>query len=117
MKFFQVNVSVKEPAMDDVIWWTSDVHSLMRSLRLTHLNRLAVTPSCKLRYSPPSASLTSRVNVDLTEIQASLSINMLVALLSNLNVIELWFLEDCKVLDMSGYSPPPPQVSHSVILS
>ena len=109
---FQVSLSVKRLWLDDVSWWTSDVHSLMTSLHLTHLDRLVVFPECKLRSSPPSASPSSRIKVDETQIQASLSINTLVALLSHIELDELSFRRDCQVLDMSVYSPPSPQVSH-----
>ena len=45
---FQVSLSVKRLWLDDVSWWTSDVHSLITSLHLTHLDRLVVFPECKL---------------------------------------------------------------------
>ena len=45
-------------------------------------------------------------------IAASLSINTLVALLSQLVPYELGFIDDCPVPDMSSYAPPPPQVSY-----
>ena len=109
---FQVSLSVKRLWLRDVSWWTSDVHSLMASLHLTHLDYLLVFLECKLRSSPPSASPSSLIKVDETEIQASLSINTLVALLSHIELVDLYFHEDCQVLDMSIYSPPSPQVSH-----
>ena len=102
-------------ALEDVSWLTSDVHSLMTSLGLTHLDALGVMPACKLRPSPPSASPISRIKVDETRIQTSLSINTLAALLSYVDVNHLAFYGGCQVLDMSSYSPPPPQVSHYII--
>ena len=109
---FQVSVSVKSLCLNDVSWSTSDVHSLMTSLCLTNLDDLIVLPQCKLTPSPPSASPSSRVKVDQTDIQASLSINTLVALLSHIELDVLSFHKDCQVLDMSSYSPPSLQVSH-----
>ena len=99
--------------LSDVCWLTSEVHSLMTSLHLTHLDHLVVLPQCKLRSGLPSASPASRITVDQTQIQASLSINTLVALLSHIELDVLSFHEDCQVLDMSSYSPPSPQVSHN----
>ena len=109
---FKVSLSVKRLWLVDVSWWTSDVHSLMTSLHLTHLDRLVVFPQCKLRSSPSSASSSSRIKVDETQIEASLSIDTLVALLSHIELDVLSFYRDCQVLDMSIYSPPSPQVSH-----
>ena len=109
---FQVSVLVKMLALHDISWWTSDIHSLMTSLCLIHLENLEVATACKLRPSPPSASPKARVKVDYTGIQASLSMDTLVALLSYIEVDVLVFYKDSHVLDMASYPPPPPQVSH-----
>ena len=109
---FQVSASVKEIWLADVSWLTSDVHSLMRSLNLIHLEDLGVMPACKLRPSPPSASPTSRIKVHDIWIQASLSINTLVSLLSHIELDVLRFYRGSQVLHMSSYSPHPHQVSH-----
>ena len=101
---------MKELGLDDISWWTSDVHSLMKSLHLTQLDNLSV--SCKLKHSPPSVSPTSRVKVDEIWIAVSLSINTLMALLSDIEVNKLGFKEKCQVLEMSSYSPPLRQVCH-----
>ena len=81
-------------------------------LRLTHLDVLYLLPECKLRPNPVTVLPTSRIRVNQMRIAASLSINTLVALLSQLVTYELGFIDDCPVPDMSSYAPPPPQVSY-----
>ena len=99
----------------EVSWYTSDINNLMTTLHLTKVDSLDVEPHCKLRPSPPSAPPTSRINVGVLLIQASLSINTLVPLLSLTDMRSLCFASGCQVLDMPGYSPPSNQVSHCKI--
>ena len=107
-----MSASVDTLCLGNISWSTLDVHSLMALLSLTHLFRLCVTTTCTLRPSPTSTPPTSQVKVDEAEIQASLSINTLVALLSHIDVDLLVFYGDCEVLDISSYSPSLPQVCH-----
>ena len=99
--------------MDEVSWLTSQVYSVMMSFCLT---RLSVEPACELKSSPPPASIRAKSLVKLHElwIAASLSINTLVDLLSNIDLDLLGFDGHCQVMDMSSYSPPSPQVSQSL---
>ena len=100
--------------LENVSWRTSDVHSLLTSLRLRHLLLLRVMSSCMLRPSPSPGSSTSRTQVNVILIEASLFINTLVDLLSNIDLNKVGFSEDCTVQGISSYSLHPRQVSHYV---
>ena len=54
---------------------------------------------------------SSRVNVLATEIHTSVTIDTLLALLSQIRSHELYFVRGGRVLDMFLYTPPPPKVS------
>ena len=87
--------------LDNVEWFTTDVHNLMSCLSLTKLGFLAISPACHLKYGPPSTSLISNFDIYGTEIQASLTIDVLLALLSKIRMERLLFCNKCQVLDMS----------------
>ena len=110
-------MSLKFLRLENVCWQTSEVHDLFTSLRLTQFGQLKLGALCKLTHNPQSAPPKSQVQVFQIQIQASLSANALMALLSHIEPLHsIAFLGDCKVLDMSSYSPPLSQVSHYVIV-
>ena len=105
----QLKLSVKSFYLGDISWLTADVHRLISCLSITKFNNLAVLEGCKLRYGLSPAA--SRISVENIDIQTSLQIETLQALLSGINVYDISFQDAAQVLNMDKYKHRPRQVS------
>ena len=102
---FQMKISIREIYLCEGSWLTSTIHSLLSSLEITHIYNLLVSPPCQLSYTARSPAQRSLIKVDRLQMQTSLGIENLVALLSDLEVVDLSFHEFCQVRGMATYKP------------
>ena len=105
-------MSVKQIHLREVTWLTTDIKRLMSCLSITHLDGLCVGPTCQLRCSLSPASPSSLFKVREVNIHASMSINTLTSLISNIEVIMLSLESGCQVLDMDVNTIPQVSQGH-----
>ena len=107
----QSALSVKNLFLQDISWLVGDVHSLISCMSSRHLECVYLMPECQLDDSPSSSSYTAVLQIKRIAIQAPISINILVSLLSKITLDKLFFALNGKVFHMSNYAFLPQQVS------
>ena len=97
--------------LDDISWSTTELHNMLKIISIT---TLALSPSCQLTCSSNCPTLTSRIKVNQASIEATMTIDTLASLLSQMEVDGLYFNTGCKVKQMDKYKRLP-RVSHDFV--
>ena len=95
-------MSISTLNLADIDWLITDVHSLIASFSITNIS---LSPSCQLNCSDYSMSGTTRIEVKKIDIGATMTIDKMSSLLSQIDVDQLGFDADCKVTHMDRYKP------------
>ena len=92
---FQPGISVNMLGLDGAPWVTGDIHKLMSCLSIVKIATLFIGENCQLTYKSSSQPPKSPVRIDIAQIEASLTIDTMIDLLSHLEVNTLKIFSEC----------------------